>query len=164
VSHELDPWADEGHRSRWGRWIALAVLLLVVGGGLAWFYFDRKDPALAAVHASAGRLTLEKDDGTDLKAIDRKEKPEVWFRVTLEDAPVGRKLDLLCEWVDPAGRVTHRNRYQTQEITRATWETHARHRLGADAPVGRWTVRLLLDGRELRTQTFEVRDGGKEGP
>jgi hypothetical protein len=157
ASHEFDPWADR-NRPRWGCWAALAAVLLAVAGAVAWYYFGHKDPALAAVTASGSRLTLEKDEG-NLKAVDRRKKPEVWFRVTLENAPVGKELALTCECVDPAGRVAQRNRYRTREITRTPWPTHARYRLGADAPPGKWTVRLLLDGRELRSQTFEVRDG-----
>jgi hypothetical protein len=163
ASHEFDPWAEETprRRSRWG--CVLAIVLLAVGGALVWYFLIRQDPALTAVTASAGRLTREKDDGGNLKTVARRDRPEVWFRVTLEDVPTGRELPLTCEWVDPAGRVAHRNRYHTREITRTPWTTHARCRLAADAPVGTWTVRLLLEGRELRSQTFEVRDQGKEG-
>jgi hypothetical protein len=159
ASTDFDPWADDRSRNRGCLW--LAVLLLLVAGGLAgWYWWDRRAAADAAVRAPASRLTLAKDEG-NLKAVDRREKPELWFRVTLEDAPVGRTLSLTCEWVDPAGKVLHRNRFLTKEITHSPWPTHARYRLAADAPLGTWTVRLLLDDRELRSQTFEVRDGGK---
>jgi hypothetical protein len=164
ASHEFDPWADDKPQRRGCLWAVVAVLLLAVAGGLVWYYFDRKAAALAEVTAPAGRLTLAKDDGGNLKSVDRRDRPEMWFRVTLEDAPLGKELALTCEWVDSRGKVAQRNRYTTKTITRTTWPTHARCKLGADAPTGTWTVRLLLDGRELRSQTFEVRDRGKEGP
>jgi hypothetical protein len=137
------------------------VVLLAVGGGILWYYFHQKAEAEKAVTAAEGRLTLQKDDGGSLKSFDRKDSPEVWFRVTLENAPLGRELALSCEWLDPTGKVAHRSRFRTKEITHTPWPTHARYRLSADAPLGTWTVRLLLAGRELRSQTFEVRDGGK---
>jgi hypothetical protein len=160
ASREFDPWAEERRGPRWGCWLAVALVVLVLGGGVAWYFFSRRDSALDAVTATEGRLTLAKDDGGKLKVVDRRQKPELWFRVTLDDAPLGKALPLTCEWVEPGGKIAHRNRFQTKEITHNPWQTHARHRLGADAPVGTWTVRLLLDGRELRALTFEVRDGG----
>jgi hypothetical protein len=160
AAQEFDPWAEEKPQRRGCGWVILVLVVLAAAGALIWYYFNQKDPALAAVTASAGRVTLEKDDPGGLDAVDRRKKPEVWFRVTLDEAPVGKKLELTCEWLDPAGKVVHRNRFRTREITRSPWPTHARFRIAAEAPVGTWKVRLLLDGRELRTQRFEVRDGG----
>jgi hypothetical protein len=152
----LNPWREDG-RPRWGCIATAAVAVVLVAGGIyIWYHRDGRNQVDAAVNASAGRLTFEKDDGGNLAVIGRKGQPEVWYRVTLEDAPIGRELALTCEWVDPSGRVIHRNRYKTKEITRTPWPTHARYRLGPEAPLGTWRVRLLLDGRELRTLTFKV--------
>jgi hypothetical protein len=137
---------------------AAVVVVLVVGGICTWYYVKSRAEEMNAVTASSGRVTLEKDNGDSLETIGRKEEPEIWYRVTLENAPIGRELALTCEWIDPSGRVAQRNQYQTKEITRTPWPTHARYRLRPDAPLGSWTVRLLLDGRELRTRTFMVRD------
>jgi hypothetical protein len=164
ASNDFDPWAEDQPRRRGCVWVLVVLLVLALAGGGVWYYFDRKAQALAGVTAPASRFTLEKDDGGNLKTVNRRTRPEVWFRVTLENAPTDQKLDLTCEWVDPRGKVVQRNRFQTKTITRTTWPTHARCRIAADAATGTWTVRLLLGGRELRTQTFDVRDEGKEGP
>jgi hypothetical protein len=137
------------------RWGAIVLLLLMCAGNFTWARFLQS----ANVRASSGRLTLKKDDGGTLKIVDRHQAPELWYRVTLEEAPVTRKLALTCDWTSPAGKVVRRNRYETKEITRATWPTYARFQLTPDAPTGTWTVRLLLEGRQLHSLTFEVRDG-----
>jgi hypothetical protein len=137
----------------------IAGLILLAGVGVAVYLYSRPSPSLEGITASAGRLTLEKDDGADLKWIDRKSGPELWYRVTLRDVPLGIQLDLQCDWIDPAGTVVHRNRYQTRTIDKAVWPTHAKCRIRPDAPTGTWTVKLSLEGRVLHSTTFEVRDG-----
>jgi hypothetical protein len=118
---------------------------------------ERTDQTEAHVTASSGRLTLEKEHGETLEVIDRRAQPEVWYRVTLKTL-VGRRLSLICEWIDPNYRVAHRNRYQTKVISRTPWQTHARFRLKPDSAIGMWKVRLILHGRELHSLAFRVRD------
>jgi hypothetical protein len=118
---------------------------------------ERKDQTEAHVTASGGRLTLEKDNGDSLAVIDRRAQLEIWYRVTLR-TPAGQRLSLICEWIDPNYRVAHRNRYQTKVITRTPWQTHARFRLKPDSALGMWKVRLIMQGRELHSLAFRVRD------
>jgi hypothetical protein len=134
------------------------VIVALVAAGYVIYRMASKPPATASVTASSGRLTRDSDDGGHLAAVSRRERPEVWYRVTLAGAPVGAQLDLICDWSDPAGRVAHRNRYRTRVIDRPAWPTHARYRLGPGSPTGTWTVRLGLDGRVLHATSFEVRD------
>lgn len=164
----FEPGQDEAvgtpRRSRW------PLLLIVLGVGLgvaAWVFFSRHAHALDRVIATSGRLTLADDKGEDLKVVDRRAEPEVWFRVDLEQVPLDATLDLRCEWVAPDGRVMRRNRYMTRRIDRAVWPTHARCHILEDFPTGTWTVRLLIEAkyfrpeRELIEKTIEVRDGKK---
>jgi hypothetical protein len=157
---EQQPWDEPQAQRPRSRWPLL--LLLLLGLGLALFliirHFHRPEQQAPGVTASAGRLTAEKDDGKSLTVIDRRTGPEVWYRVTLENAPVGQRLKLVCDWIAPGGKVVHRNRYQTRAIDRATWPTHARYRFAPTAPTGTWTVRLSLDGRFLHELTFRVAD------
>jgi hypothetical protein len=139
-------------------WIMLILVLGVVVAGYGVSRIVGRASSTSAVTASSGRLTLEKDDGGNITAVSRRERPELWFRVTLAGAPVGSKLTLTCDWVDPTANLAHRNRYKTRAIDRPSWPTHARFRVGPGSPTGTWTVRLSLDGRVLRTTTFEVRD------
>jgi hypothetical protein len=96
--------------------------------------------------------------------VDRQARPEIWYRVTLDHAPLGASLSLTCEWVAPDGSVAHRNRYQTRVIDKEPWPTHARHRFGPSSPTGRWTVRLVLDSRVLHSLTFKLEDQKKGAP
>lgn len=156
-----DPWSDLPPRKRWGPAIVL-LLLAAAGVGITLFILNNNPPAAGLdVQATEGRLTLAEDDGKSLAVVDRQLSPEIWYRVTLADAPVGETLSLTCEWVSPTGSVVHRNKYPTKPIDRANWPTHARCRFNPDSPVGSWTVRLKLRDRVLHTTAFEVQDGGK---
>jgi hypothetical protein len=139
----------------------LLVVLLVAIAGAGGFYLYQREKALETVGAREGRLTLARDDGRSLKKVDRGTKPELWYRVVLTEAPTGRSLSLRCEWIDPQGKVVHRNRYDTKVIDQPDWPTHARYQLAADSPKGEWTVRLLLGNRELHSMTFEVHEEKK---
>lgn len=162
MSSPPDPFAElESPRRPLRPWLVALLALALAGAAFLWYHFTRKDRARAAVTASSGRLTLDRDDGGDLQSVDRRARPELWYRVKLEGAPVGERLRLRCEWVDPAGKVYHRNNYETRLIDSPDWPTHARCRLGPDAPAGTWTVRLSLEGRVLHSRTFEVRDGAQ---
>ena len=80
--------------------------LLAVGLALA-ACARQAPPDFSLVSAQQSRLTLEKDDGATLAAVDRERSPDLYYRVTLENAPLGTQLDLSCDWIDPAGRVAH---------------------------------------------------------
>jgi hypothetical protein len=155
------PWSEPPPRKLWGP-VLLLLLLVAVGVGIALVILkNNQQAARDATRATEGRLTLAEDDGKSLTIVDCQPSPEIWFRVLLADAPVGEKLNLVCEWVDPDGKIAYRNKYETQPIDRPNWPTHARHRFDANAPVGIWTVRLILQDRVLLSTTFEVQNGGK---
>ena len=112
---------------------------------------------LTRVTAERDRITLVQDDGGDLSTVLRQTSGEVVYRVTLSDAPVGQKLSLSCNWMDPNGQIVHQNRYQTKEITTPVWNTVCRHTIGSAAPVGTWKVQMLLGDRLLSDATFVVK-------
>jgi len=114
-------------------------------------------PAATPLGVYRGRLTLAKDDGGNLPYVDRTLQPDVYFRVTLKDAPVGRRLPLSCAWLDPAGGLAHQNVYTTLEVTKPVWETHCHWLIGTAAAPGTWKVELSNEGRVLLTHPFEVR-------
>jgi hypothetical protein len=113
--------------------------------------------AAALVTAKSGRLTMSLDNGERLVDFQRRTTPEIWYRVVLEHAPWAHSLELTCEWTDATGKMAHRNQYRTKPVTAASWETHARYRIPADAEIGRWQVRLLLNGRQLHATQFDVK-------
>jgi len=111
-----------------------------------------------SVVASRGRVTLADERG-EMPLFDRRESPEIWYRVLIDSAPLQRRLRLAGEWRDPVGRIAHSHSYLTELITHLPWETHVRFRLPADAMCGTWRVRLLTGDGELHAMSFEVTDG-----
>ncbi|MGA2253705.1 MAG: hypothetical protein ABSG53_03510 [Thermoguttaceae bacterium] len=138
-------------------WLAPAIVALCLVGSLAAYYVYSRNPiSTAAVTATEGRLTLAQDDGGSMASINRDAKQEIWFRVTLNNAPVGQTLSLDCDWIDPIGHVMHQNHYKTKEIDKTVWPTHARYQFGPASPLGRWTVKLSHEGNVLQATTFDV--------
>lgn len=163
-----EPWGPDGSgapgrgRSPW--LVLLLVAGLVLGG--YWLINAARNAGGGAAQTTAGqaRLTLREDDGGHRSTILRDDAPHVYYRVVLAGAPVGRRLALTCDWVDPAGRLVHRNRYETREITRPDWPTHAQYRFGPTSPTGSWTVRLAHGGRRLIATDFVVAAAATSGP
>ncbi len=140
--------------------IAVAVLCGALGGAFSGFLKqDRwlQKPPVSLV-ASRGRVTLADERG-EMPLFDRRESPEIWYRVLLDSAPLQRRLTLVGEWRDPVGRIAWRNSYETAPITHLPWETHVRFRLPADAMPGTLRVRLIAVGGELYAMPFDVTDG-----
>src|SRR5438046_2577422 len=118
---------DSGFRESRFPWIPALIIVGIAAGGVCAYYLSRSKQAAANVTAVEGRLTMEDDDvgKRTMTTFVRRPNREVWFRVTLNNAPVGSKLDLVCDWIDPKGRVVHQNRYTTLEIDKSAWPTHA---------------------------------------
>jgi len=110
-----------------------------------------------AVSASQSRLTLAGKDDEALREIGREGRPDVYYRVTLKDVPLGRRLSLTCDWLDPAGQTVRQNHYETRPITSAVWNTHCHQRYGPESASGAWTVRLVLGARTLKSDSFTLK-------
>jgi hypothetical protein len=95
--------------------------------------------------------------GAKITTIDRQKHPQIFYHVTLKDAPIGKKLSLGCDWIDPSGKVVKQNRYQTREINTPLWNTRCKYQLPDGAATGEWQVKLLLDGKQLSDEKFIVR-------
>lgn len=102
------------------------------------------------------RITLTQDDGDSLQTVFRQKGQVLFYRVTLDEAPIGRALSLSCRWIDPSGQVVHQNAYKTQLVSTPVWDTYCRHTLGTSAPVGPWSVKMFLGDRPIEDITFEV--------
>ena len=135
-----------------GSVIGLSVVLCI---GVMLFNQNQQQ-TLGRVTAQRDRITLAQDNGSSLSIVSRQTNGEVFYWVTLSDAPVGQKLSLSCDWIDPSGQVLHQNRYQTNEVTTPVWATFCRYQIGSAAPVGSWKVQMFLGDRLLRDATFAV--------
>ncbi len=126
--------------------------MLVIGSLL---FLQNKAQTVAKVSVSSDRLTLVQDQGENLKVVSK--GTEVAYRVTLSDAPVGEKLDLNCNWLNPSGQAAHSSRFETKNITTPVWNTQCRYQLPLDAASGTWQVQLKTGERLLQQAPFDVK-------
>jgi hypothetical protein len=140
------------------RWIISGFVGLIFLSVIGFVVITQNQQQMTArVMAQRDRVTLAQDNGGNLSTIRRQNSGEIFYRITLSDAPVGQRLSLSCNWIDPSGEIVHQNRYQTKEITTPIWNTFCRHQLGSEMPVGTWKVEAFLGDRRLSDATFEVK-------
>jgi hypothetical protein len=135
-----------------GLGVAAAVIMSI---GLTVFFHQQKSSLLANVSAQQDKITL-KSNNEILENISRQANSELVYRVTLKNAPIGKKLNLSCNWIDPNGQVVKQNQYQTREIKTSVWDTVCRYSINPTASVGNWQVQMLLEGRKISEETFVV--------
>ena len=147
--------AAQKQRNRWllGGVAALITCVLVAGA----LTLRQRQQTLGRITAQQDRITLQQDDGGNLGTVVRQDNAELFYRVTLSDAPVGQQLSLSCHWSDPSGQIVRQNSYQTKKITTPVWNTFCRHTVGEDAATGPWTVEAFLGDRQLSEATFNVK-------
>ncbi len=128
---------------------------VIIGIGFAVFFNQQQSSLLANISAQQDKITLESNNG-NFKNISRSANAELFYRVTLKDAPIGKKLNLSCNWIDPIGQVVKQNNYQTREVKTSIWDTFCRYTINPTAPVGNWQVEMLIEGRKISEETFVV--------
>ncbi len=144
--------ARESKRNR-GIAIAGITAAAIIFGGTSLFFQNQTD-RLSKITASQDRITLIQS-GESSKTIVK--GSEIFYQVTLKDAPINEKLNLTCNWLDPQGQITHTNRYDTKNITTAVWNTQCRYQIPANAATGAWKVQILAGDRLIKQAPFEVR-------
>jgi len=145
------------NRQKRNRLIVAGVVIALVGAiATTTIVSQRHQQAIAQVAIVASRITVGQQDSSHPAPIDPTNNPQVFYRVTLKDAPVGSRLSLSCDWIAPSGQVVHQSRYQTKAIDREVWNTYCYHSLSANAATGTWEIRMMLAGRSLGSQRFVV--------
>ena len=86
---------------------------VIIGIGLTVFFHQQKSSLLANISAQQDKITITSNN-ENLKNISRQANSELVYRVTLKNAPIGKKLNLSCNWIDPNGQVVKQNQYQTR--------------------------------------------------
>ena len=143
----------ENRRNRWiAGGLAAAAAIAITG-----FYIQQNRQAIDRVSIQQNRITSVQDDGGNLTVISRQNNPEIFYRTTLKDAPIGKKLSLSCDWIDPSGQVVKQNRYQTREIDKPIWNTQCRYQIGTAAATGNWQVKMFVESRVIGSTSFEVK-------
>jgi hypothetical protein len=145
-------------QQRRNQWIIGGVVLALIGAiTTATLSIQNRQSVIANLSASQSRITLATDNGGNLATIERQTSPEVFYRITLQEAPIGEKLSLKCDWIDPTGQIAHQNRWETRQIDNTVWSTHCRYQFGSAAPSGTWKVQMSLGDHVLSTTTFVVK-------
>jgi hypothetical protein len=134
--------------------IVAGVLVLAIA--LTAYFTQQQNTVISNVGVQLDRITLKADDDAPVNSISRQNNPQVFYRVTLRDAPVGKQLNLSCNWINPSGEIVKQNQYETQVIKTEIWNTHCRYNIGANAKTGNWKVQMFLGDRLLSDQVFEV--------
>ncbi len=145
-------------QERRNRWIAGGVAAVVVGAiALTGFFIQQSRQAIDRISVQQNRITSVQDDGGNLTVVSRQNNPEIFYRTTLKDAPLGKKLSISCDWIDPSGQVVKQNSYQTREIDKSIWNTQCRYKIGTAAATGKWQVKMLIENRAIGSTSFEVK-------
>jgi len=145
-------------QQRRNRWIAGGLAAAAAGAiALTGFYIQQNRQAIDRVSIQQNRITSVQDNGGNLTVISRQKTPEIFYRTTLKDAPIGKKLSLSCDWIDPSGQVVKQNRYQTREIDKPIWNTQCSYQIGTAAATGNWQVKMFVESRPIGSASFEVK-------
>ncbi len=135
--------------------IGVVAGLIVLVGGTTWWLQQTQRIYQQVGTKPDDRVALVGDEGGNLTTVTR--PAEVVYHVTLTNAPVGKKLNLACNWVTLGDQIVKQNRYQTQEITAPDWNTHCKMAIGQASPPGNWKVKLFLNDRPIAEHSFEVK-------
>lgn len=139
-------------------WISLGVVLALVGTiFLVSLILQNQQKKLDNITIYNSSLSLSQVQNDNLKQVNRNSVSEIFYRVTLQNAPVGSTLSLSCNWLDPTGQIAHQNRYQTRTIDKEVWHTYCRYTLDNTTRVGQWQVEMRLGNKILSRNTFEVK-------
>ena len=113
---------------------------------------------MANITAQSGQLSLgaPAEGGRATSAFRAVDRPDVFYTVTLTNAPTGQTLDVRCDYRDPSGSVARQITYTTKTIKTPVWETHGHYVLPAAAPAGAWSVEMTVENNALRREQFHV--------
>ncbi|NEP02726.1 MAG: DUF3859 domain-containing protein [Symploca sp. SIO2E9] len=140
------------------RWIALGLVVVLTSAiATTTILRQNRQQALARIWASQDRITLAQNPLSQLKVVESSLRPEVYYRVTLQEVPLGRKVSLKCNWIDPSGQIVHQNSYQTRKINQEIWSTYCRYQFGSTVATGTWQVQMSLGDRVLSSTSLRVK-------
>ncbi len=133
------------------RWIIGGVAAVLISAIAAVFFMQQQqEQAFAKIDFDNSRVGFRRNDSVSVEEIDRQKTPEVFYNVTLENAPVGKQVELGCNWVSPNREIAHRNNWKTKVIVSEVWNTHCRYKFNENDATGRWLVQMTLND-EVKT-------------
>ncbi|MEM9926708.1 MAG: DUF3859 domain-containing protein [Cyanobacteria bacterium P01_D01_bin.50] len=134
--------------------IVAVVLSVAVGTFLVQ---QQNQQALARVRAYDSRIGFKRKDSVSVRVISRENNPEVFYNVTLQDAPVGKQLQLGCNWLSPSRQIAHQNSWKTKTIDKEVWNSYCRYQFSDNLPPGKWIVQMTLGDEVLESKEFFVK-------
>ena len=139
------------------RWIIGGITAVVMGAVAATFVMQQQQQQALKGISYDGRLGFRPNDSASLEEIERKNTPEVFYNVTLRDAPVGKQLELGCNWLTPNREIAHQNSWKTKTISKEVWNTYCRYEFSENVPPGKWIVQMTLGDEVLEGMEFFVK-------
>ncbi|MEO1375050.1 MAG: DUF3859 domain-containing protein [Cyanobacteria bacterium J06635_10] len=140
------------------RWIIGGIVAVVLSVAVGTFLVQQENrQALARVRAYNPRISFRRNDSTGVRVISREKTPEVFYNVTLQDAPVGKQLELGCNWLTPNRQIAHQNSWKTKTISKEVWNTYCRYKFSESVPPGKWIVQMTLGDEVLEGMEFFVK-------
>ncbi|MEO1429090.1 MAG: DUF3859 domain-containing protein [Cyanobacteria bacterium J06633_8] len=138
--------------------IIAGVLTVVVGAMVATFFMQQQHKsALENIEFSQSRIGFRGNDSVNLKEVERQNTPELFYNVTLQNAPVGKQVELGCNWLKPNREIAHQNSWKTKTIATEVWNTHCRYKLKEDDATGKWFVQMTLNDETKISNQFFVK-------
>jgi hypothetical protein len=136
---------------------SIVTMAVAIGGS----YFLTQQEQHPADQISSQQDTITNSEyinaiSAQIETVDRSKKLPLVYHVRLQNVPVGEKLTLTCDWLNPSGKVVKRDRYTTPSVTTPVWNTHCQYQLSPSPTPGKWQVRMVLNGKKLSDRHFIV--------
>lgn len=144
-------------RQRQRRYMAIILAIVVaafLGVGIR-LWSLQKSSELEKVTASTARVTRETDNGSNSSSVTR-DGNNVFYRVTLQNVPLGQNLPLSCVFTDPMGNIFHQTTWKSRETDHSSWDTFCRCRMPESAPAGKWKVEMKIGDKLVSQSNFSV--------
>ncbi|MGF1673961.1 MAG: DUF3859 domain-containing protein [Rivularia sp. (in: cyanobacteria)] len=140
------------------RWIIGGVLAVALSAIATTFFVQQQhNSALERIAVYDSRVGLRQNDSASVEEINRQNTPSVFYNVTLQDAPVGKELELGCNWLDPSRQIAHQSNWKTKTISKEVWNTHCRYQFNDNVPTGNWIVQMTLGDEVIISKNFVVK-------
>ncbi|MBE9014006.1 DUF3859 domain-containing protein [Pseudanabaenaceae cyanobacterium LEGE 13415] len=118
--------------------------------------YQKQQNRIARIAPLQDSVTLE-SSANSVKQFDRQKDQQIFYRVTLKNAPISDRLIVSCQWRDSTGQIVHQSRYQTQEISRSPWVVTCSTPLTPQSQAGTWNVKMSVEERTMSDRTFTVK-------
>ncbi|GAP99423.1 hypothetical protein [Leptolyngbya sp. NIES-2104] len=118
--------------------------------------YQKQQNRIARIAALQDIVTLE-SSAKPVKQFDRTKDQQVFYRVTLKNAPINTQVIVSCRWTDATGQIVHQSRYQTEPISRSPWVVACSAPLTPQSQPGTWTVKMNVEERSISDQSFAVK-------